>query len=147
MGEPPAHAAGVVGQERHPRRARTAPGPPARFTFRGGPSCPTVGRVPGHHDALTLSRLREEQTADLTLRNLMDALNLTYELRARYRVFEFEAAQEGAADCVALFAALCAAEGEQATALMRGLRARLAATEHAPDPKPAPEPTTARRPS
>ncbi len=98
-------------------------------------------------DALTLSRLREERSADLTLRNLMDALNLTYELRARYRVFAYEASQEGAEDCASLFAALCSVEGDQATALMRGLRERLAATDHDDEPAPRPEPTTARRPS
>jgi hypothetical protein len=46
-------------------------------------------------DPLTLSALRNERTADLTTRNVMEALRLTYELRARYRVFEFEAEQEG----------------------------------------------------
>ena len=85
----------------------------------------------GHRNVLTLSRLRQEQSADLTLRNLMDALSLTYELRARYRVFEFEAAQEGAPECAALFAALSEAEGEQVKALLQGLRERLADGGHA----------------
>ena len=92
---------------------------------------PHSERVPGDRTTLSLNRLREEHSADLTLRNLMDALSHTYELRARYRVFEFEAAQEGAAGCAELFAALSAVEGEQATALMRALRARLADSEHA----------------
>jgi putative heme iron utilization protein len=87
--------------------------------------------VTGARHTLTLSRLRDEPSADLTLRNLMDALTLVYELRARYRVFEFEAAQEGAEACAELFAALSEAEGQQIKALMHGLRERLEAAEHA----------------
>jgi rubrerythrin len=105
-----------------------------------------VGHVTGDRHHLTLSGLREEPSADLTIRNLMQALTLTYELRARYRVFEFEAAQEGAGECAALFAALSEAEGEQVKALMQGLRERLAAAEHAsPGPDSRPVPPTARR--
>jgi hypothetical protein len=87
--------------------------------------------VTGDRHTLTLSRLRDEPSADLTLRNLMDALTLVYELRARYRVFEFEAAQEGAEACAELFAALSEVEGRQIKALMHGLRERLDAAEHA----------------
>jgi rubrerythrin len=87
--------------------------------------------VPGHRHDFNLSRLREEPSADLTLRNLMEALSLTYDLRARYRVFEYEAAQEGATDCAELFAALSETEGEQAQALLHGLRERLVITDHA----------------
>jgi rubrerythrin len=76
-------------------------------------------------DALSLNTLRNERTADLTLRNLMEALTLTYELRARYRVFEFEATQEGHPDSAQLFAELGSAENEQAASLLRGLRIRL----------------------
>jgi hypothetical protein len=61
----------------------------------------------------------------------MDALTSTYELRARYRVFEFEAAQDGAGECADLFAALRENESEQIRSLMRALRDRLAAAEHA----------------
>ena len=86
--------------------------------------------VPGHRTDLTLSRLREEHSADLTIRNLMEALRLTYDLRARYRVFEFEAAQDGAEACAALFAALSETEGEQVRVLLHGLRERLVAAEH-----------------
>jgi rubrerythrin len=86
--------------------------------------------VPGRRTDLTLSRLREEHSADLTIRNLMQALTLTYELRARYRVFEYEAAQEGAEAVAELFALLSEKEGEQVKALMHGLRERLAAAEH-----------------
>ena len=85
--------------------------------------------VPGHHTDLTLSRLREEHSADLAMRNLMQALTLTYELRARYRVFEFEAAQEGATACAELFATLSHTEGQQVKALLQGLRERLAVAE------------------
>ena len=102
----------------------------AWFTFLAiGPGS-TVEDVTGDRHTLTLSRLRDEPSADLTLRNLMDALTLVYELRARYRVFEFEAAQEGADACAELFAALSEAEGKQIKALMHGLRERLAAPEH-----------------
>jgi rubrerythrin len=92
--------------------------------------------VTGHRTALTLNLLREERSADLTLRNLMDALSLTFELRARYRVFEFEAIQEGASECAQLFAALSEAEGEQVEALMQGLRERLGTAEHAGEEPP-----------
>jgi hypothetical protein len=94
-------------------------------------SVPDSGVVPGYRDALTLNRLRHEPSADPTLRNLMDALSLTYELRARYRVFEFEAVQDGAEDSAVLFARLFEAEGEQVTALLQALRERLAATDQA----------------
>src|SRR3954467_14988974 len=90
---------------------------------------PDSGVVPGHRDAITLNRLRHEPSADLALRNLMEALSLTYELRARYRVFEFEALQDGAEDVAVLFARLFEAEGEQVTALLQALRERLAATD------------------
>jgi hypothetical protein len=140
MGDPLAPARHDEGQERHHRRCRTAPRAVRRFTFPRGLATRTLEGVP---DALTLSRLRDERSADLTLRNLMDALNLTYELRARYRVFAYEAAQEGAEECATLFSALCSVEGDQVTALMRGLRERLAATEHGDQP----DHTTARRPS
>ena len=43
----------------------------------------------------SLSELRDEQGVDQTLQNLLRALTLNLELRARYRVFEFEAAQDG----------------------------------------------------
>jgi rubrerythrin len=56
----------------------------------------------------------------------MEALRLTYELRARYRVFEFEAEQEGHKETARLFAALSRTENEQAASLVRGLRLRLA---------------------
>jgi rubrerythrin len=72
-----------------------------------------------------LRQLREERGLDQTLQNLLRALTLNLELRARYRVFEFEAAQDGHDDVAALFGRLRAAEGEQIASLMQGLHARL----------------------
>lgn len=56
----------------------------------------------------------------------MEAIRLTYELRARYRVFEFEAEQEGHKEAARMFAALSRTENDQVSTLMRGLRLRLA---------------------
>ena len=49
------------------------------------------------------------------------------ELRARYRVFEFEAAQEGHNDVAGLFAELRRLEQQQIAELLAGLRTRLGA--------------------
>jgi rubrerythrin len=73
----------------------------------------------------SLRELREEQGVDQTLQNLLRALTLNLELRARYRVFEFEAAQDGHSDTALLFRELRAAESQQIAALMSGLQARL----------------------
>jgi rubrerythrin len=73
----------------------------------------------------TLRELREERGLDQTLQNLLRALTLNLELRARYRVFEFEATQDGHHEVAELFNALRAAEGEQIATLMAGLQARL----------------------
>ena len=62
---------------------------------------------------------------DQTLQNLLRALTLNLELRARYRVFEFEATQDGHADTARLFRELRHAEGEQIAELMAGLHDRL----------------------
>ena len=62
---------------------------------------------------------------DQTLQNLLRALTLNLELRARYRVFEFEAAQDGHPVIAELFSDLRDAEGEQIATLMAGLQARL----------------------
>jgi hypothetical protein len=111
------------------RRGRLPQGT-ARIHLPARPRLLDSVSVPGHRTDLTLSRLREEHSADLTIRNLMEALRLTYDLRARYRVFEFEAAQDGAEACAALFAALSETEGEQVRVLLHGLRERLVAAEH-----------------
>ena len=73
----------------------------------------------------SLSDLRDSQGVDQTLQNLLRALTLNLELRARYRVFEFEAAQDGYPETARLFKSLREAEGEQIAELMAGLHARL----------------------
>jgi rubrerythrin len=73
----------------------------------------------------SLRELRDDQGADQTLQNLLRALTLNLELRARYRVFEFEASQDGHAETARLFRELRQAEGEQIADLMAGLRVRL----------------------
>ena len=73
----------------------------------------------------SLRELREEPGVDQTLQNLLRALTLNLELRARYRVFEFEASQDGDADTARLFRELRGIESEQITALMSGLQKRL----------------------
>ena len=66
----------------------------------------------------SLRELRDEQGIDQTLQNLLRALTLNLELRARYRVFEFEASQDGHADIAAMFSRLRRAEGEQIAMLI-----------------------------
>jgi hypothetical protein len=73
----------------------------------------------------SLRALRDEQGIDQTLQNLLRALTLNLELRARYRVFEFEAAQDGHAELAAMFARLRASESENIAELLGGLRTRL----------------------
>jgi rubrerythrin len=73
----------------------------------------------------SLRELREDQGIDQTLQNLLRALSLNLELRARYRVFEFEAAQDGHSETAKLFRDLRENESEQIAALMSGLRDRL----------------------
>jgi rubrerythrin len=73
----------------------------------------------------SLRELREQHGVDQTLQNLLRALTLNLELRARYRVFEFEAAQDGYPATAQLFRELRAKEAEQIAALMSGLRERL----------------------
>jgi rubrerythrin len=73
----------------------------------------------------SLRELRDSQGADQTLQNLLRALTLNLELRARYRVFEFEAAQDGYPETARLFRSLRDAEATQIAELMAGLHARL----------------------
>jgi rubrerythrin len=73
----------------------------------------------------SLRELREERGLDQTLQNLMRALTLNLELRARYRVFEFEASQDGHPEVAELFRTLREAESEQIAVLMAGLQTRL----------------------
>jgi hypothetical protein len=73
----------------------------------------------------SLRELREDRGLDQTLQNLLRALTLNLELRARYRVFEFEAAQDGHPEIAQLFRALREAEAGQIADLMAGLQGRL----------------------
>jgi hypothetical protein len=77
----------------------------------------------------SLRALRDEQGIDQTLQNLLRALTLNLELRSRYRVFEFEATQDGHADLAAMFARLRLAESENIAELLSGLRTRLGAED------------------
>jgi rubrerythrin len=78
---------------------------------------------------ISISDLRNGRESDQTLENLLTALSLNLELRSRYRVFEFEATQEGRDDIASLFADLRRAEHEQIAALLAGLRGRLGELE------------------
>jgi rubrerythrin len=73
----------------------------------------------------SLRELRDERGLDQTLQNLLRALTLNLELRARYRVFEFEASQDGHPELARLFRELRQAESHQIAALMTGLQGRL----------------------
>jgi rubrerythrin len=74
---------------------------------------------------ISISDLRNGHESDQTLENLLTALSLNLELRARYRVFEFEATQEGHQDVARLFAELRRTEQQQIGVLLTGLRTRL----------------------
>ena len=76
---------------------------------------------------ISISDLRSGRDSDQTLENLLTALSLNLDLRARYRVFEFEAAQEGHNDVAGLFAELRRMEQQQIAELLAGLRTRLGA--------------------
>ncbi|MBE2320259.1 hypothetical protein DVA67_030105 [Solirubrobacter sp. CPCC 204708] len=78
-----------------------------------------------HGTRSSLAGLREADDVDQTLQNLLRALTLNLELRARYRVFEFEATQDGHAETARLFHELRESAGEQIAGLMTGLRDRL----------------------
>jgi len=74
---------------------------------------------------ISISDLRNGRESDQTLENLLTALSLNLELRARYRVFEFEATQEGFKDIASLFAELRRLEQQQIAELLDGLRNKL----------------------
>jgi rubrerythrin len=76
---------------------------------------------------ISISDLRSGRESDQTLENLLTALSLNLELRARYRVFEFEASQEGHDEVAQLFAELRRLEQQQIAELLAGLRTRLGA--------------------
>jgi hypothetical protein len=73
----------------------------------------------------SLRQLRDEQGLDQTLQNQLRALTLNLELRARYRVFEFEAAQDGHPELASQFAELRRKQGEHIATLMAGFQGRL----------------------
>jgi hypothetical protein len=76
-----------------------------------------------------LRELREDRGLDQTLQNLLRALTLSLELRARYRVFEFEAGQDAHEEIGALFHELHRVESEQIVRLMAGLQSRIGAVD------------------
>jgi rubrerythrin len=85
-----------------------------------------VQNQPGNTRAgQSLRELRDERDIDQTLQNLLRALSLNLELRARYRVFEFEASQDGHPEIARLFHELREAESGQIAELMAGLHDRL----------------------
>jgi hypothetical protein len=73
----------------------------------------------------SLRKLRDDQGLDQTLQNQLRALTLNLELRARYRVFEFEAAQDGHPELAGQFAELRRKQGEHIATLMAGLQGRI----------------------
>jgi hypothetical protein len=79
-----------------------------------------------------LTDLRADADVDPTLRNLLQSLTLNLDLRARYRVFEFEARQEGAEESARLFHALMEAEAGQIAVLLDELRRVLGDNARAP---------------
>jgi hypothetical protein len=88
-----------------------------------------------------LTDIRADADVDPTLRNLLQSLTLNLDLRARYRVFEFEATQDGHPDTALLFKKLRLGQGEQVHDLIVGLQTRigrleLAAREGGIPPKP-----------
>jgi hypothetical protein len=78
-----------------------------------------------------LQELRSDEAIDQTFQNLLRALTLSLELRARFRVFEFEANQDGHPDTALLFQKLRRGHGGQIQDLIAGLQARLGRLESA----------------
>jgi rubrerythrin len=72
----------------------------------------------------SLRQLRDD-AGDQTLQNLLRGLTLSLELRSRYRVFEFEASQDGHPETAVLFRELHHAEEAQISKLMQTLHAHL----------------------
>jgi hypothetical protein len=88
-----------------------------------------VPNQPGHTGVSRSLRDLRDDGIDQTLQNLLKALTLNLELRARYRVFEFEAAQDGHPEVAALFHGLRIAEGQQIAELVSGLQGRIGALD------------------
>jgi rubrerythrin len=80
----------------------------------------------------SLRMLRDERGLDQTLQNLLKALSLNLELRARYRVFEFEASQDGFPEIARMFRGLRESEIEHISVLIASLQSRLGAFEALP---------------
>jgi hypothetical protein len=74
-----------------------------------------------------LQSLRDGRGLDQTLQNLLRALTLNLELRARYRVFEFEASQDKNPEVAHMFRELRGAAADQIAALTSSLQRELAA--------------------
>jgi hypothetical protein len=72
-----------------------------------------------------LAGLRDQGGADQTLQNLLRSMTLALELRSRYRVFEFEAVQDGHMDVAELFNRLRATESKQIAELSQQLHEHL----------------------
>jgi hypothetical protein len=117
----------------------------AKSTFSPDRPGGSLHDVPDQREEIGLSaslqELRSDQAIDQTFQNLLRALTLSLELRARYRVFEFEATQDGHPDTALLFKKLRLGQGEQVHDLIVGLQTRigrleLAAPEGGMPPKP-----------
>jgi hypothetical protein len=102
------------------RGTKTLAATPPIYTFLATRPGSKLGDV-----GISISDLRNGRESDQTLENLLTALSLNLELRARYRVFEFEATQEGHPDVARLFADLRRLEQQQIADLLAGLRTRL----------------------
>jgi hypothetical protein len=76
-----------------------------------------------------LSDFKSESDVDHNLQNLLQALTLNLELRSRYRVYEFEARTDGAADTAAVFRQLVESQAGQIAELLSELRRRLTVIE------------------
>jgi len=128
-----------------PRREEDARLGRAKSTFSPDGSGGSLHDVPDQRDEIgltaSLQELRSEQAIDQTFQNLLRAVTLSLELRARYRVFEFEATQDGHPETARLFKKLRLGQGEQVHDLIVGLQTRigrleLVAREGGTPPKP-----------
>ena len=73
----------------------------------------------------SIASLRVDHDHDVTLQNLLHALTLNFELRARYRAFQFEASQDSVEEFVRVFERLWHRQGEEIHELLVALRRRL----------------------
>jgi rubrerythrin len=80
----------------------------------------------------SLRMLRDDRGLDQTLQNLLKALSLNLELRSRYRVFEFEATQDGYPEIARMFRGLRESETEHVAVLIASLQSRLGAFDALP---------------